>query len=477
MEERSNQNLIVMNDETKVEDFDGDSTMENMLKLFLLRNRRKKEVKEAVNENEIGSESESESENEEKKEDEDEKTKPTKMDIFSFVSFIIFLCVNVFCSSYNLYKAIVLPTAEVENDMLKGFLSFLNYKSITFFNSTFNNANSTDSIISSLKDANDTGILLDKPTKILYFTEFSFIMVFALVAIYYYICLYFNPDSLSALSGAANFTRLVREFSCFSLVPLFNVSTLTNIYSDIANTFEEEKKKYSDRSELWDGIWGVGTKDVQKSNGLLDLNDENEKIEIINSKELHSSTKIEEESKFKKFKHSKFFLFIVSIAIYTGFIFSFIIVVLLAVFAFIALYIKARHVGKFISTDNKYFIYKWFNFITFITNIASLNQQSPAIKLIIYQLKVLTRKAHINEYRRRKQNRIKENQERFEATDKETVAPKIIIHRKKIHRSVDDNDIKSLNDEEMQEIDADKLSPNTIVRKNSKLSTKSANSL
>jgi predicted membrane protein len=289
----------------------------------------------------------------------------------------------------------------------------------------------------------------------------------------------FNPLSKSALSNAANFTRLVREFSCFTLVPLFNIRTITGIYNDIAKTFNEEQKKYADRSELWDGIWGVSTKDVQKTNTAMELAIDSDNPEDINEEPEQDENNLDGgESKFKKFKHSKFFLRIVSILIYIGFILSLMSVVILAFFAFVALYIKTRHVGNFIRSQGN-FIYKWFNFITFIMNIASLSQSSPAIKLIIYQLKVLTKKAHVNEYRRRRQNRIKENAKKFDADKDEPgiQPPKIIIHKKKISRTLDDSDVDVIKAQGTEEIDADKLSPPSLKRQNSKLSSKSTNSV
>jgi predicted membrane protein len=289
----------------------------------------------------------------------------------------------------------------------------------------------------------------------------------------------FNPLSKSALSNAANFTRLVREFSCLTLVPLFNIRTITGIYNDIAKTFNEEQKKYADRSELWDGIWGVSTKDVQKTNTAMELAIDSDNPEDINEEPEQDENNLDGgESKFKKFKHSKFFLRIVSILIYIGFILSLMSVVILAFFAFVALYIKTRHVGNFIRSQGN-FIYKWFNFITFIMNIASLSQSSPAIKLIIYQLKVLTKKAHVNEYRRRRQNRIKENAKKFDADKDEPgiQPPKIIIHKKKISRTLDDSDVDVIKAQGTEEIDADKLSPPSLKRQNSKLSSKSTNSV
>ncbi|KAL6613035.1 hypothetical protein LY90DRAFT_510502 [Neocallimastix californiae] len=420
MAEEIENNLIAREEDSDYEDFDGDSTMEDMLNLFIF-NRKKAEF----------------------------------MDWVSFLSFLVFLTVNIGCASFNLYTAITSET-DVNNDM---------------FNININNANSSSS-------KTDNSFIIDRPTKILYIAEFSFIMIFIIIALFHYTCLYFNPTSKASLSGAANFTRLVREFSCFTLVPLFNVNTLNGIYKSISETFEEEKRKYADRSELWDGIWGVGTKDVQKLELGIENKDENEN-EAQNTEEPKNVVTKEEESRIKKFKRSKFFLFFLSVLIYTGFVLSFLAVVLLAFFAFVALYIKARHVGNFITQNNGNFVYKWFNFITFITNIASLSQQSPAIKLIIYQLKVLTRKAHSNRYRRRKHYRNKKLIKNLDA-DKEKPgiqAPKIIIHRKKKHISLDDNDIDKINEDEIQEIDTDKLSPPLLQHKNSQLSTKSAGSV
>jgi len=334
--------------------------------------------------------------------------------------------------------------------------------------------------ITDLLNTNSTAankIIIDFPTKILYITEFSVIMVFLMVAIFNYVCLAFNKNSKSYLSNAANFTRLVREFSCFTLVPLFNVSTIMGIYNDIAITFQEERKKYADRSKLWDGIWGIGTKDVQKTNTTLELVVDNDQPDDIDMEQGNAKSTTQE-GFFKRFKRSKTFLRIVSVLIYLGFIFSIVALIGLAVFAFIALYIKTRHVGNFIKGPNN--VYKWFNFITFIMNIASLSQQSPAIKLIIYQLKVLTRKAHRNEYRRRKQNRIKANAARFNAmVDQEGAKPpKIIIHKKRISRTKDDFDIKIGSTSDIEEMDSDKLMPNkNIKRQSSKLSIKSTNSL
>jgi len=318
MTDEVDNNLIAKEEDSDYEDFDGDSTMEDMLNLFIF-NRKKAEF----------------------------------LDWVSFLSFLVFLTVNIGCASFNFYTALTTET-DVNNDMF----------------SINSNVNSTTS-----KGTNNS-FIIDKPTKFLYITEFSFIMMFIIIALFHYVCLYFYPTSKSSLSGAANFTRLVREFSCFTLVPLFNVNTLNGIYKSIAETFEEEKRKYADRSELWDGIWGVGTKDVQKLDADLELGiekeneneNENEKEEQSVEEPKNPITK-EKESRIKKFKRSKFFLFFLSILIYTGFVLSFLAVVLLAFFAFVALYIKARHVGNFISQNNGNFVYKWFNFITFIKDI------------------------------------------------------------------------------------------------------------
>jgi len=431
LNDKNSENLVVRDDESEFEDFDGDDTMENLLSLFLF-NR-----KDAV-----------------------------FLDWVSLLSFIMFLCVNVGCASFNLYKAITEPTDELHDDMLNDVLHKITlYNSTSMLNSTFDNCNMAKTYF-------------DKPTKILYIIEFSVIALFFFIAIYNYILLAFNPLSKTALSNAANFTRLVREFSCFTLVPLFNISTITGIYNDIAKTFEEEQKKYSDRSELWDGIWGISTKDVQKTNTIMELAVDNDRSEDTNEEESQDENNQNGESKFKKFKRSKTFLRIVSIFIYMGFILSLISVLLLACFAFVALYIKTRHVGNFIRSQGN-FTYKWFNFITFIMNIASLSQQSPAIKLIIYQLKILTKKAHINKYRRRKQNRIKENAKKFDADEDAPgiQPPKIIIHKKKISRTMDDSEIEVIKAQGMEEIDTDRLSPPSLKRQNSKLSTKSTNSL
>jgi len=193
------QNLIVLEDESEFEDFDDDNTMETMLKMFVVRRIKKKEKKNNEESENNDSDSDDESSNNGSKNDE---YKPSKMDKFSFITFIIFLCVNVFCASYNLTKAINEPTKE--SNMFNGVK--LNAR---FFNATYINTDSTtDTIISQLKNTNNTGITLDVPTKALYFTEFTIIMIFAIIAIYYHIRLYFNPDSLNYLSGAANFTRL-----------------------------------------------------------------------------------------------------------------------------------------------------------------------------------------------------------------------------------------------------------------------------
>jgi hypothetical protein len=429
------ENIVVKDNEQAFEDFDGDDTMENMLDLFIFHRKD-----------------------------------ATFMDWFSFISFIIFFFVNVGCVSFNLYKALTQPV-DTENDMFTGTGSSANMLNndlqsrglTSIFNTTSTN----------------TKIIIDKPTKILYITEFAVIMVFLIIAIYNYICLMFNPSSKSYLSNAANFTRLVREFSCFTLVPLFNVSTIMGIYNDIARTFDEERKKYADRSKLWDGIWGVSTKDVQKTSDAVELvvDNENEAMSINQNDDPKNNIG---EGYLKKFKRSKTFLRLVSISIYIGFILSIVALIGLAFFAFVALYMKTRHVGNFIRANTPGFdYYKWFNFITFIMNIASLSQQSPAIKLIIYQLKVLTRKAHRNEYRRRKQNRIKENATKFDADkDQEGIQPpKIIIHRKRISRTQDDTDIDNIKNENLQEIDTDKLVPDRLQRQNSKLSSKSTNSV
>ncbi|OUM67664.1 hypothetical protein PIROE2DRAFT_68801 [Piromyces sp. E2] len=440
---KSKENIVVVDDKNKYEDFDGDDTMENMLDLFIFHR------KDAV-----------------------------FLDWVSFLSFLMFLSINVGCVSYNLTKAI----KQIKEDSKSSDINIgTNQKSLL---NTILYGRALPNITDILHSSNSTqnAIIVDGATKVLYITEFSVIMLFLLIALYNYLRLMFNPSSKAFLSNAANFTRLVREFSCFTLVPLFNIGTIMGIYRDIAVTFEEERKKYSDRSKLWDGIWGVGTKDVQKTSAGVDLGVEGS-IDALNAEPTENHTDNTGEGIFKRIKRSKIFLRLVSIIIYIGFLLSLLAVIGLAVFAFVALYIKTRHVGKFISrtTSDGFDVYKWINFITFIMNIASLSQQSPAIKLIIYQLKILTKKAHYNEYRRKKQNRIKENATKFDADkDQEGIQPpKIIIHRKRISRTQDDTNIEKLrNDEnEIQDIDTDRLLPNKIKRQNSKLSVHSTNSV
>ncbi|ORX60843.1 hypothetical protein BCR36DRAFT_407845 [Piromyces finnis] len=430
-------NLVVKEDESTFEDFDGDDTMENMLDLFIFH-RKDAEL----------------------------------MDWYSFLSFIIFLCVNVGCVSFNFYKALSIEPDD-DNDMFTG-----GNNGNAMLNTLFSRGIGNITSILHSNNTTNNSIIIDKPTKILYITEFSVIITFGIIALYNYICLAFHPTSKSRLSDAANFTRLVREFSCFTLVPLFNINTIMGIYNDIAVTFKEEKKKYADRSKLWDGVWGISTKDVQKENAssfeLMVESNSSEDLDMVQHNK--NSNNNPKESLFKRFKHSKFFLHFVSVLIYIGFFLSIVALIALAFFAFIALYIKTRHVGNFIRGGNN--IYKWFNFVTFIMNIASLSQQSPAIKLIIYQLKVLTRKAHHNEYRRRKQNRIKENASKFDADKNQEgiQPPKIIIHRKRISRTKDDTDLNNIDNDELKEMDTDKLTPCSLERRNSKLSAHSENS-
>lgn len=426
-------NLVIRDDESEFEDFDGDDTMEKLFDLFLFHRKDAKAI-----------------------------------DWFQLISFIIFFFVNVGCVSYNLYKSLTQGsnTTNVADDLTydntTGKLYERNFISniTSIFNTTTNE---------------QTKPIFDNNTKVLYIAEFSVISLFLIIALYNFILLIFNPSSKTYLSNAANFTRLVREFSCFSLVPLFNVNTIMGIYTDIANTFENERKKYADRSKLWDGIWGMGTKDVQKSNSALDL-----AVETTSHDQLNESDNNQVESRFKRFKHSKMFLHLISVAIYTGFFASLLIMIALAAFAFIALFVKTRHVGNFIIYIKDDNIYKWFNFITFIMNIASLTQQSPAIKLIIFQLKVLTKKAHYNKYRRRKQNRIKENNTVFDA-DKEEEGiqpPKIIIHRKRLSRTQRDSEVeKILINSELDSLEVEGLASTTLKRKSSKLSAKSNNSV
>jgi len=428
-----NPNIFVLeDDDSEYEDFDGDDTMEKLLELFLFHRKD-----------------------------------ATLIDYFQLISFIIFFFVNVGCVSYNLYKAITSTgnTGGINSEKE----IFSNNKSIVN-NMLFERSLNFSSLLNST-NSGKTGVIIDGKTKILYITEFTVICVFLVVALYNYFLLFFNSSSKSHLSNAANFTRLVREFSCFSLVPLFNVSNIMNIYKDIADTFDKEKKKYADRSKLWDGIWGMSTKDVQKSNSMMELNVEEENHDQLTTQPGDDDEEME--SRFKRFKHSKVFLRLISVAIYTGFFVSIVLVLGLAVFAFLALYVKTRHVGNFIVNSNDDDIYKWFNFVTFIMNIASLTQQSPAIKLIIYQLKVLTKKAHHNKYRRRKQNRIKENKTRFDANKEEEgiQVPKIIIHRKRISRAADDSEIdRMIINSEISSYDADALASSELKHKGSKLS-------
>ncbi|KAG4105947.1 hypothetical protein H8356DRAFT_1630216 [Neocallimastix lanati (nom. inval.)] len=425
MEEQSNENLFVKDDELVFEDFDNDDSMENLLKIFVLKNG----------------------------------TKPDGSQILSFVTFIIFLFVNVGCVSFNLYKAITIET-DVKNDMF-GFNTNTNTKAITLFNTTTLTS----------KSGTENSIIIDKPTKILYVTEFSVIFIFFLISVYYYICLFcVDKNSEYYLSGAANFSRLVREFSCFSLVPLFSLSTFLSIINKISESYKLERKKYFDHVELWEGIWGVNTMDnIQKTNEVIEIRVENENTEANNIDE-NKDNETEKESKFKRIKHSKLFLRIVSILIFIGFILAIFILLLFTIFAFIALYIKARHVGNFITQNNSNFMYKWFNFITFIVNIASLSQDSPAIKLLTYQIRVLIRKAYSNEYYRKKQSHIKENQGKFNP-DKEKPGiqtPKIIIYRKKISRSTDEKEVESHEENEIYNF-GNKLLPLPLSQKNSSL--------